>query len=59
MQIEWDENKCIHSGKCVQSLPEVFRIEEGSFIINPGQGSDEDIVGVVNQCPSKALKIVE
>lgn len=58
MKIEWAENICIHSGKCVQSLPDVFRIEEGAFVIDPKRGSDEDIVGAVNQCPSKALKIL-
>ena len=31
MQVTWDENVCIHAGKCVGGAPEVFKVEDGQF----------------------------
>ena len=59
MQVNWDENKCCHAGVCVSSLPEVFKIENGQFVIDTTQASDSEIRDVVNQCPSGALNIVD
>ncbi len=55
MNVKWDSEKCCHSGICVQTLPEVFKIKNGQFIIEPEQADDESIQEVLNQCPSKAL----
>ncbi len=55
MQVIWDQNKCCHAGVCVQSLPAVFKIHEGQFIIDPSKASPDAIIDVVNQCPSGAL----
>ena len=56
MKITWDETKCCHAGVCVNTLPEVFKIQDGRFVIEPGNASDEAILHVVNQCPSGALQ---
>jgi uncharacterized Fe-S cluster protein YjdI len=34
MEIQWDEKKCCHAGVCVRSLPQVFRVENGKFLID-------------------------
>ncbi|MGR8980460.1 MAG: (4Fe-4S)-binding protein [Gammaproteobacteria bacterium] len=56
MNITWDATKCCHAGVCVNSLPEVFKIQDGRFVIEPANASDEAIINVVNQCPSGALQ---
>jgi len=57
VKVAWDDKVCIHSGKCVQTLPKVFRIEDGKFVIDEGAGTGEEIEATVAQCPSGALKI--
>lgn len=59
MQVEWDQTKCCHAGVCVNSLPDVFKVVEGEFVIDASQASKEDVENVVNQCPSGALRINE
>ena len=59
MQVTWDENVCIHAGKCVSGAPEVFKVEDGQFKIDTNAGTDEKIREVVGQCPSGALQIQE
>jgi uncharacterized Fe-S cluster protein YjdI len=59
MQVKWDESKCCHAGICVKSLPDVFKVENGEFLIDPSQASDEEVKKVVNQCPSGALEAVD
>jgi uncharacterized Fe-S cluster protein YjdI len=59
MKVNWNPDTCCHSGVCVKSLPEVFKVEDGQFKINPSQASDEEITNVVNQCPSGALEIAD
>ena len=34
MKVSWDESVCIHAGKCVQGAPEVFKVEDGKFVID-------------------------
>lgn len=58
MQVTWDQNKCCHAGVCVSSLPEVFKIEDGQFVIDTDKASEEAIKNVVAQCPSGALQSV-
>jgi uncharacterized Fe-S cluster protein YjdI len=58
MQITWDENTCCHAGVCVSSLPDVFKIEKGQFVINPSAALPEEIISVVARCPSGALQVI-
>jgi uncharacterized Fe-S cluster protein YjdI len=59
MQVKWDENKCCHAGVCVKSLPDVFRVVDGNFLIDPSKASKNEVETVVSQCPSGALKIMD
>jgi uncharacterized Fe-S cluster protein YjdI len=59
MKVTWDVNKCCHVGVCVQSLPEVFKVEDGQFVIDTDNSSEELIADVVSQCPSGALEVHE
>lgn len=57
MKVVWDNNACCHSGNCVKSLPEVFKVENGAFVIEPENANESDVRKVVAACPAKALKI--
>ena len=57
MKVSWDENTCIHSGKCVKNLPSVFSVQNGKFVIVEDGAPEEQVRKVVGECPSKALKI--
>jgi uncharacterized Fe-S cluster protein YjdI len=57
MKVSWDDKKCCHNGNCVKSLPEVFKVENGQFVIQPENSTEEKVSLVVSQCPSKALTI--
>ena len=59
MKVTWDENICIHSGKCVKNLPSVFKVQDEKFVIIQDGAPEEQIRKTVNECPSKALKIEE
>ena len=50
---------CIHSAKCVNSLPSVFQVKDGNFVIIQDGATEDKIRETVNACPSKALKIEE
>jgi uncharacterized Fe-S cluster protein YjdI len=52
----WESEKCQHSGKCVQGLPQVFRPREQPWI-KIEQANSDDIVATVHKCPSGALSI--
>ena len=38
MKVNWDEEVCTHSANCVKSLPQVFKVEGGKFVIDPSAG---------------------
>jgi uncharacterized Fe-S cluster protein YjdI len=59
MKVEWNDKVCIHSANCVKKLPEVFKVEDGTFVIDEKGASEDAIRAVVAECPSGALKIVE
>ncbi|MFA9418520.1 MAG: CDGSH iron-sulfur domain-containing protein [Gammaproteobacteria bacterium] len=45
---------CAHAGYCTDGLPAVFRLQEEPFVDADG-ASAEEIINVINQCPSGAL----
>jgi uncharacterized Fe-S cluster protein YjdI len=57
VQVAWDKNVCIHSGNCVKTLPQVFKVENGKFAIDPSAADDDKVRATVAACPSGALKI--
>ena len=59
MKVTWDENVCVHAGKCVEGAPEVFKVEDGQFKIDVNAAPEDKVRNVVSQCPSGALKIEE
>lgn len=52
--VTWDATKCIHSGKCVEGSPSVFKPREKPWINMEG-GPSEPIMKTIDQCPSGAL----
>jgi uncharacterized Fe-S cluster protein YjdI len=59
LQVTWDKDVCIHSANCVKTLPQVFRVEHGKFVIDPSAADDSLVRAAVAACPSKALKLQE
>ncbi len=57
LKVTWDKDVCIHSGNCVKTLPQAFKVENGKFVIDPSAAADEQVRAVVAACPSHALKI--
>jgi uncharacterized Fe-S cluster protein YjdI len=53
----WKPGVCIHSGKCVQGLGEVFDVSARPWINMEGSIT-EHIIEQVEQCPSGALSYV-
>lgn len=57
MNVIWDENACCHSGNCVKTLPQVFKVEDGKFVIHSGNATEEQVRQVVAACPARALQM--
>jgi uncharacterized Fe-S cluster protein YjdI len=57
LQVQWDSARCIHSGNCVKTLPQVYKVEGGKFVIDPDAASDEQVRKSVAACPSGALTV--
>ena len=58
MKVVWDEKVCIHSGNCVKTLPKVFMVKDGAFVIDPSAASEKEVRAAVAACPSGALKVM-
>ena len=52
--INFELRRCIHAAKCVGGLPAVFDANRRPWI-EAGNASADEIVRVVEQCPSGAL----
>jgi uncharacterized Fe-S cluster protein YjdI len=59
IKVKWDDKVCSHSGVCVKTLPKVFKVENGQFVIDTKAASEQDIRATVDKCPSGALSVVE
>ena len=59
MQVTYDANVCIHAGNCVKSLPAVFKVVDGQFVIDQQGASEAAIRQTVAACPSGALQITK
>ena len=57
VKLNWDEEKCIHSGNCVKGFPKVFKIEDEKFVIDETGGTEDDLKAAVTACPSGALSV--
>ena len=56
--VRYDEKICIHAGKCVQGLPQVFDVNRDPWI-NVRWADVEAIKRTIGQCPSRALTFEE
>jgi uncharacterized Fe-S cluster protein YjdI len=54
IKVLWNPEKCIHAGECVKGLPQVFSRDSTPWI-DIQRASSEDIMKVVDRCPSGAL----
>lgn len=52
--VHWQPDKCIHSAKCIRSLPAVFHVQTRPWITLE-HGTTDDIIRTVEACPSGAL----
>lgn len=58
IKVIWDAKVCIGAGVCVKSLPSVFQLKEGKFIIIPDGAPEAQVREVVSKFPSGALKVI-
>jgi uncharacterized Fe-S cluster protein YjdI len=56
-QIAWDPTRCCHSAHCVKTLPQVFMVRDGQFVIQPDAAPEDAVREVVAACPSQALSV--
>jgi uncharacterized Fe-S cluster protein YjdI len=56
--VRYDEKVCIHAGKCVQGLPQVFNVNNNPWINVSGADVDT-LKRAIKQCPSGALTLQE
>ena len=42
VKIGWDEKTCIHAGECVKGLPQVFKVEDGKFVVDAAAAGAAD-----------------
>ena len=59
MKVTYDAQLCIHAGNCVKSLPAVFKVIDGQFVIDPPGASEATIRQTVAAYPSGALRITD
>jgi len=57
MEVKLDQNACEHAGVCVNSLPNVFKVEDGNFVIDPSAASEAEVLETIAKCPSGALTV--
>jgi uncharacterized Fe-S cluster protein YjdI len=59
MQVTYNPKVCIHAANCVKSLPTVFKVIDGRFVIDQQGASEAAIRQTVAACPSGALQVTE
>ena len=55
ISIHFDGKKCIHSRRCVLTLPKVFQANAEGPWINADNASPEEIAALARECPSGAI----
>ncbi|MFI5773378.1 ferredoxin [Streptomyces sp. NPDC051658] len=64
LEITVEEDKCVASGQCVMTVPEVFdqRVEDGVVILldaRPPAAAHDEVRAVVALCPAAAIRVAE
>ena len=52
--VYWDPSLCEHAGECVRGHAKVFNVMRRPWI-KLDEASDEEIMRIIDRCPSKAL----
>ena len=53
--VHWDSQRCIHTGMCLRSLPEVFDTSNRPWVTVDGADADA-VAAAIEKCPSGALR---
>ena len=53
--VHWDSTRCIHTARCIQSLPQVFDVSRRPWIDVTAADADE-LAGAIERCPTGALR---
>jgi len=53
--IEWNQEECMHSGRCLKNIPYIID-KPGIYSINVSERQFESILDQAEFCPAKALK---
>ena len=56
MKVSYDKDTCIHSAKCVNSLPSVFQVKDGNFVIIQDGAPEDKIRETVNALSIKGIE---
>jgi uncharacterized Fe-S cluster protein YjdI len=59
MKVTYDAQVCIHAGNCVKSLPAVFMVVDGQFVVDQQGASEAAIRQTVAARPSGALRVTD
>ena len=54
IKIYWRADVCQHAAECVKGLPLVFNVKKKPWI-SPQNATTEEIMKVIDRCPSGAL----
>ena len=54
LTVVWKPGKCIHSGICAKTLPNVYRPDEKPWI-RPELATSKELKMQISKCPSGAL----
>jgi ferredoxin len=59
-RVEVDLDRCMGSGACVYSIPEVFAAgaDGKAMVIGAVTGNEEHVGDVIAECPTAALRLV-
>jgi len=63
MHLEWrvetDRDRCIGSGTCASTAPDVFDVDDAgrAVVIGPVAAGDERVRDAVRHCPTSALRL--
>ncbi|MBP1043987.1 (4Fe-4S)-binding protein [Vagococcus sp. BWB3-3] len=49
---------CVHSGNCVRGNKEIFNLDRRPWVL-PDNAEAQEVMRVINTCPSGALKYVQ
>jgi uncharacterized Fe-S cluster protein YjdI len=58
VDVFFNTNICAHAGNCVRGNPDIFDTKRRPWIL-PDNGSSDEVVRVIDTCPSGALKYIK